>query len=60
MIISVSAVSVADNTTEDVQLNDTTGDLTDLQTLIDEDGSNYINLTSNYVGILIITTSFFI
>ena len=35
-------------------------ELTDLQTLIDEDGSNYINLTSNYVGILIITTSFFI
>lgn len=50
MILSVSAVSAADNTTEDVQLNDATGDLTDLQTLIDEDTSNYVNLTSNYVG----------
>lgn len=50
MILSVSAVSAADNNTEDVQLNDATGDLTDLQTLIDEDTSNYVNLTSNYVG----------
>lgn len=50
MILSVSAVSAADNTTEDIQIDDATGDLTDLQTLIDEDTSNYINLTSNYVG----------
>lgn len=50
MILSISAVSAADNTTEDIQIDDTTGDLTDLQTLIDEDTSNYVNLTSNYVG----------
>ena len=50
MILSISAVSAADNTTEDVQIDDATGDLTDLQTLIDEDSSNYVNLTSNYVG----------
>ena len=50
MILSISAVSAADNTTEDIQIDDTTGDLTDLQTLIDEDTSNYVNLTGNYVG----------
>ena len=33
IILSVSAVSAADNTTENIQLNDATGDLTDLQTL---------------------------
>ena len=50
MILSISVVSAADNTTEDIQIDDTTGDLTDLQTLIDEDTSNYVNLTGNYVG----------
>ncbi|MEE1157079.1 MAG: carboxypeptidase-like regulatory domain-containing protein [Methanobrevibacter sp.] len=50
MILSISAVSAADNTTEDIQIDDTIGDLTDLQTLIDEDTSNYVNLTGNYVG----------
>ncbi len=50
MILSISTVSAADNTTEDIQIEDTTGDLTDLQTLIDEDTSNYVNLTGNYVG----------
>ena len=50
MILSISAVSAADNTTEDVQLDDATGDLTDLQTLIDEDISNNVNLTGNYIG----------
>lgn len=50
MILSISTVSAADNTTEDIQIDDTTGDLTDLQTLIDEDTSNYVNLTGNYLG----------
>ena len=50
MILSVSAVNAADNTTEDIQIDDTTGDLMDLQTLIYEDTSNYVNLTGNYVG----------
>ena len=50
LILSISVVSAADNTTEDIQIDDTTGDLTDLQTLIDEDTSNYVNLTGNYVG----------
>ena len=50
MILSISTVSAADNTTEDIQIDDTTGDLMDLQTLIYEDTSNYVNLTGNYVG----------
>ena len=50
MILSISAVSAAENTTEDIQIDDATGDLTDLQTLIDEDTSNYVNLTGNYLG----------
>ena len=50
MILSISAVSAADNTTEDVQIDDATGDLTDFQSLIDEDTSGYVNLTGNYVG----------
>jgi len=50
MILSISTVSAADNTTENIQIDDTTGDLTDLQTLIDEDTRGYVNLTGNYVG----------
>ena len=50
MILSISIVSAADNTTENIQIDDTTGDLTDLQTLIDEDTSGHVNLTGNYVG----------
>ena len=50
LILSISVVSAADNTTEDIQIDDATGDLTDLQTLIDEDTSSYVNLTNDYVG----------
>ena len=50
MILSISIVSAADNTAENIQIDDTTGDLTDLQTLIDEDTSGHVNLTGNYVG----------
>ena len=50
MILSISTVSAADNTTVDIQIDDTTGDLMDLQTLIYEDTSNYVNLTGNYIG----------
>ena len=50
MILSISTVSAADNTTEDIQIDDTTGDLMDLQTLIYEDTSNYVNFTGNYLG----------
>ena len=50
MILSISTVSAADNTTEDIQIDDTTGDLMDLQTLIYEDTTGYVNLTNDYVG----------
>ena len=50
MILSISAVSAADNTTEDIQTDDASMDFADLQTLIDEDTSNYVNFTGNYLG----------
>ena len=50
MILSISAVSAADNTTEDIQIEDTTGDLTDLQKLINEETNDTIDLRNDYVG----------
>ena len=50
LILSISAVSAADNATEDIIMDDNTQDLSDLQTLIDEDMSGYVNLTNDYAG----------
>ena len=50
MILSISAVSAADNTTEDIQIDDTTGDLTDLQNLINEETNDTVYLSHDYVG----------
>ena len=50
MILSISAVSAADNTTEDIQIDDTTGDLTDLQNLINEETNDTLYLSQDYVG----------
>lgn len=50
MILSISVVSAADNTTEDIQIDDVTGDLTDLQNLIDEETNDTVYLRNDYVG----------
>lgn len=50
MIFSISAVSAADNTTEDIQIDGVTGDLTDLQKVIDEETSDTLYLKNDYVG----------
>ena len=50
MILSISAVSAADNTTEDVQIDDATGDLTDLENLINEETNDTLYLSQDYVG----------
>ena len=50
LILSISVVSAADNATEDIVMDDSTQDLSDLQTLIDEDTRGYVNLTGDYIG----------
>ena len=50
MILSISAVSAADNTTEDIQIDDTTGDLMDLENLINEETNDTVYLSHDYVG----------
>ena len=50
MILSVSAVSAAENTTEDVQIDDATGDLMDLENLINEETNDTLYLSQDYVG----------
>ena len=50
MVLSISAVSATDNTTEDVQIDDTTGDLTDLENLINEETNDTVYLSHDYVG----------
>lgn len=49
VIFSISAVSAADNTTENIQSDDATFDLTDLQNLIDETNDT-VTLKNYYVG----------
>ena len=49
IILSISAVSAADNTSENIQTVDSTGDLTDLQNLINE-ANDTVTLKKNYVG----------
>lgn len=48
MILSISAVSGADNVTQDILADDSAGDLSDLQNSVDEDNTNYIRLTNDY------------
>lgn len=50
MILSISVVSAADNASENIQSDDSNGDLTDLQNLIDEDTNGTVTLTKDYVG----------
>ena len=50
MILSISAVSGADNVTQDILADDSAGDLSDLQNSVDEDNTNYIRLTNDYFG----------
>ncbi len=50
MILSVSAVSAAENTTGDIQIDDATGDLMDLENLINEETNDTVYLSHDYVG----------
>ena len=50
MILFISAVSAADNTTGDVQMSDATGDLADLENLINEEKNDTFFLKNDFVG----------
>ena len=50
MILSISTVSATENTTEDIQIDDATGDLMDLENLINEETNDTVYLSHDYVG----------